>query len=74
MKKNKKTDKIEDISSKHSELTNTLFKTGLNCINYPIISLKILEQGYKTHGMYNKETIKLIEILNKKMKRGIEDG
>jgi len=60
---------IIDITSKHPETAEIMFRHGLHCVGCAMTAYETLEQGCKAHGMSDKEVDELVNEINKVIKK-----
>lgn len=65
----KKSMRIGEITMKHPKAIPIMLKAGLHCIGCQIAGMETLEQGCLAHGMNEKEIKKLVEEMNKELKK-----
>ncbi len=58
-----------DLLSQHPEAAEVLFEYGLHCIGCQLSPMETIEQGAKAHGLSDSDINKMIEKMNKKIKR-----
>ena len=64
-----KTMLIGEIASKYQKAVPVMFKFGLHCIGCGMTAYETLEQGCLAHGMSKEEIDKLVEEINKEIRK-----
>lgn len=60
---------IGEIASKYPQAIEIMFKFGMHCIGCGMTAYESIEQGCQAHGMSNEEIDKLVEEINKVVKK-----
>ncbi|MBU1120800.1 MAG: DUF1858 domain-containing protein [archaeon] len=60
---------LGEIARDYPETISVLFEYGMHCIGCPVSMMETLEQGAKAHGMSEEKINKMIEEMNKKIKK-----
>lgn len=64
-----KTMLIGEIASKYPQAVEIMFKSGMHCIGCGMTAYESLEQGCMAHGMSEEEIDKMVEDINKVVKK-----
>ena len=65
----KKKDRIGDVIKKYPEAAEIMFKSGLYCIGCPVAMMETIEDGAKSHGFSDEQIDKMIDEINKRIKK-----
>ena len=65
----KKETTLGEITAKYPQAIPLLLKSGLHCIGCHMAAMETLEQGCSAHGMSKKEIEKLVEEINKTLRK-----
>lgn len=65
---------IYELLMRKPELAEFLFQSGVGCVGCHMSQLETIEDGFKAHGMSNKEIDKLVEKMNKMAEKKGKNG
>jgi hybrid cluster-associated redox disulfide protein len=65
-----KTTTIGEIVEKYPQVVDTLMGFGLHCVGCHVAAFESLEDGFKAHGLCNKEIEEAVKKLNEVVEKG----